>query len=159
MTNPSMKQLTMKHTLTARILFALVALCVVSSVAFAGDPIPGIGVGAGKNPGGTSIARTKTGDDGKFTFSKSEAGSYTITFAAQDVKNMMAIAGKKYHKTYGAVQGAVLTLQPSSTMTVNGQKRFGPIALSVTKTTTITIVLTKQDSISGSLTTADATSK
>lgn len=149
----------MKHITTTSISLAVVAVCVVSSVAFAGDPIPGVPE-AGRClwcPPSSPIV--KTDDNGKFTIPKVDAGTYTFTISAQDVKNMMAIAGRKYHKTYGATQGAVITLQPSSTMTVNGQKTYGPIALSVTKTTTIVIVLMKDGSISGTITTADRANK
>jgi hypothetical protein len=139
---------------SSHILFALVAISIAASAAFAGDAIPGVGVGGGKNPGGI-IIHTTTDTNGKFAFPRDEAGSYTITITAADVKNMMAIAARKYHKTYGAKSCAVITLQPSSSMTVNGQKKYGPIALSSTKATTITIVLSKAGSISGGITAED----
>lgn len=72
----------MKHHLRISLkpfVFALVAFLFVSSAAFAGEPVPGVGVGAGKNPGG-QITMTKTGTDGKFIFPQSDSGSYTISF-------------------------------------------------------------------------------
>jgi Prealbumin-like fold domain len=50
--------------------------------AYAADPIPGIDVKLGTNPGGQGIANSTTNDQGVATFGTLPAGSYTVTVPA-----------------------------------------------------------------------------
>jgi hypothetical protein len=63
--------------------FVCSAILTLSSCAYAGEPIPGVGVGVGKNPGGRIIT-VKTDGHGRFAFAPADSGSYTITFPYDD---------------------------------------------------------------------------
>ena len=65
-------------------LLAPLVLVSFAGTALAGDPIPGLDVKLGKNPGGIAFAQTKTGKDGRFVFDNLAAGSYHLQ-ALQDV--------------------------------------------------------------------------
>jgi len=56
------------------------ALVLCSSAALAGDPIPGINVGSGGNPGGQIAAVATTDKAGRFSMRIMEPGSYTVRF-------------------------------------------------------------------------------
>ena len=47
-------------------------------LALAGDPIPGVDVKLGKNPGGSIVASSQTDSQGNFHFDKLPAGNYTL---------------------------------------------------------------------------------
>lgn len=126
-----------------------------ASAAFAGDAIPGVNVGAGRNPSYTKCDAAITDAHGNFTLSNNPAGTFTLTFTAQDAKNMMAVASRTHGKTSGPTICPVLTFAPSGTVTINGKAQYGPVSLSLTKTTTITVVLSKPGTVSGTLTTSD----
>jgi len=51
---------------------------VISAFALPGDPIPGLDVKLGKNPGGQSLQSTTSNANGEFEFTKIEAGDYTL---------------------------------------------------------------------------------
>jgi hypothetical protein len=52
---------------------------VISAFAMPGDPIPGLDVKLGKNPGGQSLQNTTTNANGEFEFTNLKAGDYTLT--------------------------------------------------------------------------------
>lgn len=132
---------TMKHTFTSRILlpvFALAALLMLSTSAFAGEPIPGVNVGAGKNPGGI-ITMTKTGKDGKFAFPTSDSGSYTITFPNDSARMPFNVQFGKGFKVF--VNGKevptsmyrTLPVRPGDTIILTAQSRTITISGTITK--------------------------
>jgi hypothetical protein len=141
----------------SRVALAFLGMFLFASVAFAGDPIPGVDVGRGRNPPCTKCDAAITDAHGDFTLSNNPAGTFTLTFTAQDAKNMMAVASRTNRKTYGPAICPVLTFAPSGTVTINGKAQYGPISLSLTKSTTITVVLSKPGTVSGTLTTSDTT--
>ena len=121
-----------------RAVFALAAMLFVSTVAFAGDAIPGVNVGRGRNPGG-SIINTKTDSDGKFTFAKSDSGSYNITFA--DDEKFMPFN---------------LKFAPGFKVMVNGRQRTSRSPIVVRATTKIMVIAVSHEiTISGTITTVD----
>ena len=75
-------------------IFSLLCLFALSSfftnIAFAGDPIPGITVGAGRNPGGEIKTTTKTTRDGKFTLSVSEKGKYDLKISYAEIVKIVS---------------------------------------------------------------------
>ena len=73
------------------LLFAFSAF--FATTALAGDPIPGVGVGAGKNPGGQLAATAKTVNDGSFTLNLKE-GTYDITVQYSEVQAAVKRLGK-----------------------------------------------------------------
>jgi hypothetical protein len=58
-------------------------------MAFAGDSIPGVGVGAGRNPGGIMV-NTKTGSDGKFTLLAQEKGKYDLKISYAEIVRIVS---------------------------------------------------------------------
>ena len=66
------------------ILFLFVISIFLTANAFAGEPIPGVNVGSGKNPGGI-ISKAATDNNGKFSFSNLEEGKYDITISYNEI--------------------------------------------------------------------------
>jgi hypothetical protein len=71
----------MKITFAAAIITA-VFLGLMAGSASAGDPLPGIDVKIGKNPGGAIVAKTTTNKAGKFVFDNLAAGQYVLSVDA-----------------------------------------------------------------------------
>jgi hypothetical protein len=89
------------------ILAIVLVLAPVSS--FAGDPIPGLDVKLGKNPGGSLITTQSTGQNGEVTFTGLKAGeSYLLSFDQRQLEFAIKEQGVK----------APSTLSFSITMTV-----------------------------------------
>lgn len=65
----------------------------------AGDPIPGVDVKLGKNPGGSIVASSKTDNQGNFHFDKLPAGNYELTLPGLPAQSLTVgadgIAGGK----------------------------------------------------------------
>lgn len=57
-------------------------LFLLATSAFAGEPIPGVDVELGKNPGGLAVATGKTNREGMFMFSDVAVGSYRVSVDA-----------------------------------------------------------------------------
>ncbi|HQQ63174.1 MAG TPA: carboxypeptidase-like regulatory domain-containing protein [Pseudomonadales bacterium] len=74
------KSLTRSHLFTTWL-----ALSLFSVIAFAGEPIPGVDVNLGKNPGG-AIVTTRTGKDGSFKFTGLTPGKYDLRVKGQPDK-------------------------------------------------------------------------
>ena len=60
---------------------ALPGGAVISAFAMPGEPIPGIDVKLGKNPGGQGLQTTTSNANGEFEFTNMKKGSYTISAA------------------------------------------------------------------------------
>jgi hypothetical protein len=60
---------------------------VISAAMSPGEPIPGIDVKLGKNPGGQSLQSTTSNSNGEFEFTKLEAGDYFITVEQKIIIN------------------------------------------------------------------------
>jgi hypothetical protein len=155
----NMKKITSSSIRTMALTLAMFMLLTV--IAFAGDPIPGVDVGVGKNPGGSITIRNGTTDTkGIFTFSTLEAGSYQITVSAGEVQKAIATANRLHPRKDGKPNSVVITIQPSATITVNGQRIMSTaIPLSSSKNNVIIVDLGNAGSISGTITTADTTNK
>jgi hypothetical protein len=65
-----------------------VGLACWSSVALAGNPIPGVDVNLGKNPGGI-MARTKTDKNGLYQFNKLAPGTYELCIGDKPCKSVI----------------------------------------------------------------------
>ena len=55
-----------------------VAIAAYATVVIAGAPLKGVDVKLGKSPGGSPVAKVTTDDEGKFTFTNLEVGTYEI---------------------------------------------------------------------------------
>ena len=66
-------------------------------MALAGEPIPGVDVDLGKNPGG-SVAKVKSDANGNYQFSKLAPGNYDLCIADEPCKSV--VVGKE-----GTVKG------------------------------------------------------
>ncbi len=73
-------------------LFLFVFTAFFASIAFAGDPIPGLDVKLGKNPGG-GITNTKTDKDGSFSLNLAQ-GSYNLNISYDQVQAVLKRMGK-----------------------------------------------------------------
>ena len=154
----NMKKITNIPIRTMALTLAMFMLLTV--VAFAGDPIPGVGVNAGKNPGGIIKSNSTSDAKGNFTFPPLDEVSLQITVSAAEVKKAIATANKMPPRKDGKPNTVVILVAPSSNSTVNGQKRYGEIALSATKDNVIIVDLAKAGTISGTITTqTDSTNK
>ena len=123
---------------TIRAVFAFAAMLFVSSVALAGDAIPGVEMGGGKNPGGI-IINAKTDSQGKFAFPQSDSGSYNITFP-NDTKFMPFI----------------LQLNKGNNVTVDGKAWDSTKPITVRASTKITVIARNHmTTISGTITKPD----
>jgi hypothetical protein len=72
-------------------LVAVAALLSASSL-FAGDPVPGLDVKLGRNPGGQAY-HVRTDASGNFTFKDLPAGEYIVTISQSDIDNMARTRG------------------------------------------------------------------
>jgi hypothetical protein len=79
-----------KSIVLSLFLFALSAF--FANIVFAGDPIPGISIGAGQNPGGI-MAKTTTDKDGKFSYDLKK-GKYDITISYEEIIETINIIDK-----------------------------------------------------------------
>ena len=97
-----------------RALIVGLALLLPGAAALAGEPIPGIDVKLGKNPGGGSIINAPTGADGAYQFKGLAAGEYDLSVGEQRVQTITV--GDK-----GSISG-VLSREPGGTasISVNG---------------------------------------
>ncbi|MEI8135066.1 MAG: carboxypeptidase-like regulatory domain-containing protein [bacterium] len=132
----------MKNRSLQNTIFSLLLLVFLSSVAFAGDPIPGVGVGAGRNPGGV-VKKTRTDSGGKFLFSKVEQGTYTITFSKGKSGDVI-FAGDKF-------KPFLLTFDTGNKVMVNGKPWDSAKPITVQKDTKIECITQKgrENSIGG----------
>lgn len=123
---------------------------------FAGDPIPGISVGAGKNPGGQLMSNSKTGNDGKFTLQPVEKGNYSLNISYEEiVKKVNELTkGKASNRS-----GYVYKLQLEGifqNLIVKGKPirmpGSGGVTITITKETTISFDIPAGTAIKGILT-------
>src|ERR1035437_8362204 len=80
-TNPTKGANQLKITFTVAIVavIAAVFLGLCASSALASDPIPGVDVKLGRNPGGIMFSNATTDSAGKFVFDNLAAGKYVLT--------------------------------------------------------------------------------
>ncbi len=72
------------------ILLSLFTICTLSTnMVFAGDPIPGVDVNLGKNPGGIIAFSGQTGKDGKFAC-KLEEGKYELNISYSQIERTLS---------------------------------------------------------------------
>jgi len=74
-------------------LLLLITTVFFSTNLFAGEPIPGVNVSLGKNPGGAGKINTRSGSDGRFSMNVDE-GSYMLTLSYEQVLDVLKHAGK-----------------------------------------------------------------
>lgn len=98
----------------ARALVLGLALVLPGAAALAGDPIPGVDVKLGKNPGGNAVA-APTGADGAYQFKGLAPGNYDLSVAGRLVQTITV--GDR-----GSI-GGVLSREPDgkASITFNGQ--------------------------------------
>lgn len=82
--NPSMKNLPRFRPIPLLATCAL--LLFAGAPAFAGEPIPGVDVKLGKNPGGSIVARTTSDKAGRFVFENLTAGQYELIVTPSQTK-------------------------------------------------------------------------
>lgn len=73
----------MKFTLPKSLFASLVMMGALMPYAYAGEPIAGVDVNLGKNPGGSIMATVRTGPDGKVVFADLEVGKYWFELGPQ----------------------------------------------------------------------------
>jgi len=94
-------------------LLFLFAVCTVSpNMVFAGEPIPGVDIKLGKNPGGSIAFHETTGRDGKF-IAKLDEGTYTLTLSYNDISSKVVPMDKNNVLNKGACE-FTLTLDDKS---------------------------------------------
>lgn len=92
-----------------------------------GDPIPGLDVKLGKNPGGI-IATGKTGADGKFVFDNLAPGKYVVSFAQPQTRAMVSTTRSNIKH-----QSLMLTgVQVLDLAVAIGQDVLAPYAIEIT---------------------------
>ena len=141
-------------------IYSLLILLAASSFfmnkVFAGDPIPGISVGAGKNPGGQLMSNSKTGNVGKCTLQPIEKGNYSLNISYEEiVKKVNELTkGKTSNKN-----GYLYKLQIEETfqnLIVKGKPirmpRSGGITIAIAKDTNISFDVAAGTAIKGILT-------
>lgn len=107
-------------TAMTRVLLVGLALAFPGSAALAGEPIPGVDIYLGKNPGGNPIS-VPTNKNGAYKFTGLAAGKYDLSVGGQRVQTI----------TVGANQGIAGTLNRESdgtaSLRINGQTEVVPI--------------------------------
>lgn len=100
-------------------LFVVALSSFFANIAFAGDPIPGVNVGAGKPPGG--IIATKTTDpDGKFNFTIPAQGNYYLKISYTEIAEKISVLIKNKGTNINDYE-FILTLDSNSPgLLVNG---------------------------------------
>lgn len=74
---------------TSAVVAAFIVLSVASAIA--GEPIPGVDVNLGKNPGGIVVARTKTDEKGRFVFENLAPGKYLLKVEPKSARDSNSI--------------------------------------------------------------------
>jgi len=62
---------------------ASLALAISATAAMAGEPIPGVDIELGKNPGGIAVVVASSDTAGRFTARVAEPGRYTVSFVCK----------------------------------------------------------------------------
>jgi len=109
--------------------FSFAALFFLSTGAFAADPIPGVDVHLGKNPGGSQLT-TQTDNNGKFEFANAEAGSYTITFSEKQMPFQLQLNVKSQGSDKPSVTVDGREWDSSKPIEVNAQRKIMVISVS-----------------------------
>lgn len=130
-------------------------LCLLMfTTAFAGDPIPGVGVGSGKNPGGQIVSKATTDNNGRFTLTVKEAGKYDLSLSYNKV--METVYRLYKDKASNSCYKILLALDPDTLpgISLNGNTRprpvvitagTGNISLNVPKGGAVSFILTFED--------------
>jgi len=102
-----------KRSSAALALLVGLALLLPGAAALAGEPIPGVDIYLGKNPGGNPVA-APTGADGTYQFKGLAPGKYDLSIAGQRVQTISVDKG---------TLGGVLSREPDgkASITFNGQ--------------------------------------
>ena len=112
------------------------AVCTFSAnMVFAGEPIPGVDVNLGKNPGGSIAFTGKTGKDGKFSC-KLEEGNYELKLSYDQIKRILSGIDKNFASNPdGYIFTLLLGLMPNvkAPARVIINKETGPVSISVAK--------------------------
>jgi hypothetical protein len=98
------------RTISSVLCSGLLMLAATSS-AFASDPVPGIDVKLGTNPGGQLVARQQTDARGSATFANVQAGSYRVSVRAAADKAICSTvrAGTDAPKMTSSTNGTAVT--------------------------------------------------
>ncbi|MES2907672.1 MAG: carboxypeptidase-like regulatory domain-containing protein [Pseudomonadota bacterium] len=97
----------------SRALFLGLALLLPSTATLAGEPIPGVDVELGKNPGGIRVS-VPTGADGSYQFKRLAAGRYDLSVGGRRVQTI-SVGGK------GGLGGVLSSENGKASITFNGQ--------------------------------------
>ena len=94
------------------LLFLLSACVFSANIVFAGEPIAGVDINLGKNPGGSIAFHGQTGRDGKFS-AKLEEGTYTLSLSYNNIASKVGPMDKSNALNKGAYE-FTLTLEDKS---------------------------------------------
>lgn len=105
-------------------------------LALAGEPIPGVDVKLGKNPGGSIVASSQTDSQGNFHFDKLPAGKYKLSLPGHLFPSIIAVTVGADGSVIGLSQGKGSVMRGSDG-TVSIFDRWGnSLGISVSKTDT-----------------------
>jgi len=85
------------------LLFVFAVCAFSANMVFAGEPIPGVDVKLGKNPGGGIAFTGKTGKDGKFSVNLKE-GNYELALSYDQIKRILSGIDKNYASNPGGYE-------------------------------------------------------
>lgn len=106
-------------------------LLAATTSAFAGDPVPGLDVKVGKNPGGQVVATSQTNSQGVATFTNVPPGDYRVSVAApanKAIRSTVRIGGQasKMASSLNGSATTTFTLRATSSVQVSVEDTGGP---------------------------------
>jgi hypothetical protein len=108
-------------------LFAAAVSLLAAQAASAGAPLKGVDIKLGKNPGGSVVARTTTGEDGGFVFDDVPPGSYQIQITPEAATPGTALATARSHIRYQGISA----VNNNVVATIDAELGAGPVTSNV----------------------------
>lgn len=127
------------------LLFVFAVCAISTNVVFAGEPIAGVDINLGKNPGGIAFTG-KTGRDGKFAC-KIEKGSYLLSISFSQIDEILRRKDKEYASNPKGYTIDLFQCWPTqystSTIQINRETRNIDIVVKESGNYTATLTYTK----------------
>ena len=126
------------------LLFVFAISTFSANMVFAGEPIEGVDVMLGKNPGGSIVFKGQTGRDGKFACNL-EKGNYELQLSFDQIQRVLIAKNKKYAsnpkgcKIELIFEGDTANVKVPAKVLIN--KETGPIKIAVAKKSGIGFML------------------